>query len=127
MIGDTRPISLEVVGDGGRASSREAESLGLIVTELVMNALKHAFLDDRSDDRIMVEYDAVGTDWKLAVSDNGIGKPEGLFARPQTGLGTSIVRALAQQLDAKLEILAGPTGTAVSVTRATFSAKTRAA
>src|SRR3984885_11159718 len=34
MIGDNRPISLTVVGDGGGASSREAESLGLIVTEL---------------------------------------------------------------------------------------------
>jgi two-component sensor histidine kinase len=127
MIGDVRPVSLTVCGDGGSANSRQAECLGLIVTELVMNALKHAFVDNRSDGRIMVEYDAAGSDWKLAVSDNGIGKPEGLFAQPQTGLGTSIVRALAQQLDAKLEILAGPTGTAVSVTRATFSAKTRAA
>jgi len=38
MIGDTRPISLKVVGEGGSATSRQAESLGLIVTELVMNA-----------------------------------------------------------------------------------------
>ena len=44
MIGDSRPISLKVVGEGGIATSRQAESLGLIVTELVMNALKHAFL-----------------------------------------------------------------------------------
>ena len=43
MIGDSRPISLKVIGEGGLATSREAESLGLIVTELVMNALKHAF------------------------------------------------------------------------------------
>ena len=42
MIGDSRPISLKVNSDGGHVSSREAESLGLIVTELVMNVLKHA-------------------------------------------------------------------------------------
>jgi two-component sensor histidine kinase len=127
MIGDIRPISLRVCGDGGSASSRQAECLGLIVTELVMNALKHAFPDDKSDGRITVGYDAAGTDWKLSVTDNGIGKPDGVFAQPKTGLGTSIVKALAQQLGAQVETLAGAEGTAVSITRATFSAKTRAA
>src|SRR5471030_1042381 len=43
MIGDNRSIVLRVCGDSGRASSRKAESLGLIVTELVINSLKHAF------------------------------------------------------------------------------------
>ena len=46
MIGDIRPISLKVSGNGGSATSRDAECLGLIVTELVMNALKHAFHDE---------------------------------------------------------------------------------
>jgi two-component sensor histidine kinase len=127
MIGDIRPIALTVCGDGGTATSRQAECLGLIVTELVMNALKHAFPNDRNDGWIAVEYDVAGTNWKLSVRDNGIGKPEGLFAEAKTGLGTSIVKALAQQLDAQVETLAGPTGTIVSLTRATFSAKTRAA
>jgi two-component sensor histidine kinase len=92
-----------------------------------MNALKHAFPDDKSDGRITVEYEAAGTDWKLSVTDNGIGKPDGVFAQAKTGLGTSIVKALAQQLGAQVETLAGAEGTNVSVTRATFSAKTRVA
>ncbi len=127
MIGDIRPISLKVFGDGGSATPRQAECLGLIVTELVVNALKHAFPNDKSDGRITVGYDAAGTNWKLSVTDNGIGRPDGVFAQAKTGLGTSIVKALAQQLGAQVETSADPKGTTVSVTRATFSAKTRAA
>lgn len=121
MIGDTRPISLKVAGESGTAMSRQAECLGLIVTELVMNALKHAFPDDKAESHIVVAYQMAGTDWKLSVSDNGIGKPDGVFAQPKTGLGTGIVKALSQQLDAKLDILSGPEGTTVSLTHATFS------
>jgi two-component sensor histidine kinase len=40
--------------------------------------------------------------------------------KKKTGLGTSIVEVLAQNLDAKVETLAGPDGTIVSITHATF-------
>ena len=62
MIGDNRRISLQVVGEAGSASSREAESLGLIVTELVMNALKHAFPGDNAEGRIVVSYEVAGAE-----------------------------------------------------------------
>jgi chemotaxis protein methyltransferase CheR len=123
MIGDSRPISLQVVGEGGHATSRQAESLGLIVTELVMNALKHAFPDETVEGQITVAYDMVGTNWKLSVSDNGIGKPDGVFAQGKSGLGTGIVKALSHQLDAQFATVAGPEGTTVSITHATFPAK----
>jgi anti-sigma regulatory factor (Ser/Thr protein kinase) len=106
-----------------RTPETQAESLGLIVTELVMNALKHAFPDDKAKGRITVAYDMIGTNWKLSISDNGIGKPEGGFAQGKSGLGTGIVKALAHQLDAQVETLAGPEGTTVSITHATFPAK----
>jgi two-component sensor histidine kinase len=123
MIGDSRPISLEVVGEGGQATSRQAESLGLIVTELVMNALKHAFPDEKVAGRIAVAYETVGANWKLSVSDNGGGQPPGGFAKGKSGLGTGIVKALSQQLDAQFATVAGPDGTTVSITHATFPAK----
>ena len=72
---------------------------------------------------IVVGYEIAGTDWKLSVSDDGVGKPDGVFAQPKTGLGTGIIKALSQQLQAQVETLAGPKGTTVSVTHATFSAK----
>jgi len=123
MIGGSRPISLKVAADPGTVLSRHAVSMGLIVTELVMNALKHAFPDEKTEGQITVAYDTAGTNWKLSVSDNGVGKPDGVFAQGKTGLGTGIIKALAHQLDAQVETLAGPEGTTVSVTHATFSAK----
>jgi chemotaxis protein methyltransferase CheR len=128
MIGDARPVTLKVVGTAGSLSSRQAESIGLITTELVMNALKHAFPSENMKGRINIAYDVDGTNWKLSVADNGIGRPDGVFAQPKTGLGTGIVKALAQELNAKVETLAGPEGTTVSITHATFAATvTRAA
>jgi len=121
MIRDARPITLKVVGVGGSLRARQAESVGLIATELVMNALKHAFPDQKKKGRISVAYDADGTNWKLSVADNGIGKPDGVFAQPKTGLGTGIIKALVQDLSAKVETLSGPDGTIVSVTHATFA------
>ena len=107
MIGDSRPISLQVIGEGGLATSRQAESLGLIVTELVMNALKHAFPQEKAEGRIAVAYEQVGTNWKLSVADNGIGKPRGVFAQGKSGLGTGIIKALSHQLDAQFATEAG--------------------
>ena len=66
QIGENRPISLKVSGDGGSATSRQAESLGLIATELVINSLKHAFSEDTKEGQITVAYDVSGTDWKLS-------------------------------------------------------------
>ena len=127
MIGDNRSISLRVCGEGGNATCREAESLGLIVAELVINCLKHAFSEGTKDGQITVAFDVFGTDWKLSIADNGIGRPDSAFAQPKTGLGTGIVNALAKQLDAKVVTVSGPQGTTVSVTHATFAARRKRA
>jgi chemotaxis protein methyltransferase CheR len=123
MIGDNGEITIKVIGEGGSASSREAESIGLVATELVMNAIKHAFPNEQCNGRIVIAYDVDGTNWKLSVADNGIGRPDGTFAQSKTGLGTGIVKALAHQLGATIETLADPAGTTVSVTHATFWTK----
>jgi two-component sensor histidine kinase len=123
MIGDSRPISLKVEADPGTAVSREAVSIGLIVTELVMNALKHAFPAAKLGAAIVVSYKVAETDWKLTIADNGIGKPDVKASESKGGLGTSLIQALAKQLDAVVDIASDGHGTAVSLTHATFKTK----
>src|ERR1700688_3413212 len=110
MIGDSRPITIKVVADAGTVLSHQAVSIGLIVTELVMNALKHAFPNEKPDAAILVSYKVADTDWKLTISDNGIGKLDSGTSQKKNegGLGTSLVQALAKQLDAQLNIASDP-------------------
>lgn len=80
-----------------------AVPVGLIVTELLMNALKYAFPDGRQGDisvRASRKRDAV----ELVVCDDGIG----ISADTQESVGTGIVRALAQQIGASISITGQP-------------------
>lgn len=120
MIGEGRSIVLDVRVGEGRATSSEAVSLGLIVTELMINALKHAFPGARQGNKIIVLYEANASGWRLTLSDNGVGKLDENSPLARIGLGTSIVAALAEQLHARVETIANASGTSVSVTHATF-------
>jgi chemotaxis protein methyltransferase CheR len=112
MIADDRAITVTASSTGGTVNSNDAVSYGLIITELVINALKHGFPDGR-EGRVSVDY-VGGEDWRLSVSDDGIGRQEG--AKPiHVGLGTSIITALAKQLNARVEVLARHPGTATSI------------
>ncbi len=120
MIGEGRPAKLTVTADSSTVQSADAMSLGLIVTELVINALKYAFPNQNKAATVMVRYEINGVDWKLSVSDNGVGRAEHGRLPAKGGLGTSLVKALAHQLDAQVETIDSPTGMKVSVTHATF-------
>jgi two-component sensor histidine kinase len=113
MIHDRDKLTLTVEADEGVASADASVSLGLIVTELVINALKHAFPGDRTG-RIVVGYQSNEADWALSVSDNGVGMPKGA-APAKAGLGTSIVEALAKQLHASVRLTDNAPGTTVSI------------
>jgi PAS domain S-box-containing protein len=123
MIGDSRPISLKVEADSGTLISHQAVSIGLIVTELVMNALKHAFPREKNDAAILVSYKVADADWKLTISDNGGGMPDRSASQKKGGLGTSLVQSLAKQLEAGVETASDFHGTAITITHATFKSK----
>jgi two-component sensor histidine kinase len=118
MIGDSRPILLKVEADPGTVISHQAVSIGLIVTELVMNSLKHAFPNDKKDAAIVVSYKVSDADWKLTVSDNGGGKPELSTSDKKGGLGISLVQSLAKQLDARVDTKSNSDGMTVAITHA---------
>src|ERR1700710_2596140 len=77
-----------------------AVAIGIIVNELVMNAVKYAYPDGAGP--IHVVLNANGDDLELSVTDDGVG----LHARTDprsTGMGQRIVTAMAQKLDASVE------------------------
>jgi two-component sensor histidine kinase len=115
MIGDKRAITLDVVADVGAVTSEHAVSLGLIVTELGINSLKHAFGLDLKEGHIRVEYAVNGENWTLSIAHDGSGMPENPDDK-HTGLGTSIAKALSQQLEAEVGIVTSTKGTTVSIT-----------
>jgi len=123
MIGEDQPIALEVIADEGMIGSDKAVSIGLIVTELVINAVKYAFPAKNAGALVRVAYESQGVDWKLVVSDNGVGNSGAAAAETPGGLGTIIVKALVQQLDARMDMASAPTGLSVSITRATFESR----
>jgi two-component sensor histidine kinase len=112
MIRDPKQLVLEVSTDDTMVAPDVSVSLGLIVTELVINALKHAFSGHRKG-RILISYRLTGSDWTLSVSDDGVGMPTA--SKVVAGLGTSIVEALARQLQARVEIAGAHPGTTVSI------------
>lgn len=113
MISNTKQISIHVTGDAGVVTPDEAIGLGLITTELVINALKHAFPSGKG--QITVTYGAEPQAWKLSIGDDGIGMSAEKLAT-QEGLGTSILDSLAKQLNADIHRESTPRGTLVSIT-----------
>jgi two-component sensor histidine kinase len=91
----------------------------LIVTELIINALKHAFPETVKSGKIIVNYVADGSAWALTVGDDGVGAPE----KSIPGLGTGIVEALAKQLKARVEIRDAHPGTLGSIIHASEMAR----
>lgn len=114
MIDDPKRIAIDTIVDDTSTNSDVSVSMGLIVTELVINAIKHAFSDETVGGKITVSFAAKKGDWLLSVSDNGVGMPVG-EKQWKTGLGTGIVEALSKQLDASVTVLDAKPGTRVEV------------
>jgi two-component sensor histidine kinase len=95
---DEHPVRLTVVGHPGEVRAEVATPLAVVLTELLQNALEHAFprasFADRTEEAgVVVTLANDTTQLLVRVADNGVGLPRG-FALDGSTLGLTIVRAL---------------------------------
>ena len=114
MISDPNLVTLTVEADDSVTTADRSVSMGLIVTELVINSLKHAYPGDEARGAIQVSFHTTADGWSLTVADDGIGISGG-HASGKSGLGTGIVNALAAQLKATVEVTDADPGCLVSI------------
>jgi chemotaxis protein methyltransferase CheR len=120
MVGPKQHIDIAVAASEGALPTSHAVSIGLIVTELIINAIKYAFPERHASARIRVTFEMAKADWKLTVADNGAGRNDKEELKTSTGLGTALIGALAKQLNAQLTETSSVQGLTVAVTRSTF-------
>ena len=108
IVGD-RPIAIEVEADDSEIGPHRGVFLGLLVNELVQNAVKHAFPEDGGG-TIRVRWSAAGDgSWRLVVADNGVG-----LTASGDGTGRVLANAFASELGGTIA-WRGPPGTEVVV------------
>jgi two-component sensor histidine kinase len=121
---DTNLIRLRIEMDQLELGVDTAIPCGLLINELVSNALKHAFPDGRPGE-VRIELRArENGELLLRLSDDGIGFPAELDYRRTTTLGLRLVNTLIEQLGGTIQLNAGP-GTAFEVRFAELRYKER--
>ncbi len=102
------PISLLVDADDAKLAVNLAIPCGLMISELIINALKYAFPRERlqkSDCKIRVEFRLKNGEYILKTSDNGVGLPQELDWRKTESLGLKLVNIWATyQLEGEIEL-----------------------
>jgi two-component sensor histidine kinase len=79
--------------------------LGMVVTELVSNCLKHAFPGGGKGDVTLSLRSIAGQEFELVVSDNGVGIPEHIDLENGESIGWNLVNAFASKINGRIEIL----------------------
>ncbi len=114
---DQRTVDVRVeIGEDAHLSVDTAIPCGLIVNELVSNALKHAFPPGwKTPGLVTIAMQQTPHGYMLKVQDNGVGLPADLDVRRAHSLGLELVTILAQQLGGALKI-DRDAGTAFTIT-----------
>ena len=97
-----------------RLRREKALLLSLIVAELMMNAIKHAF-DRGRPGSVVIRLEAKGSEYHLIFTDDGKGLPEGSSITTVSGLGSRIVRGLVEQMAGTIRSQSSPAGTTIEI------------
>lgn len=100
---------------GAEVPTASAVTIGLLTSELVINACKHAHRPD-APGTILVRLEPTPQGCRLTVGDDGAGLPPEVDPLTAQGLGMSIVQAQVRQLAGRLEIDRAPPGVRFTVT-----------
>jgi two-component sensor histidine kinase len=112
LVAPETEIEFSVRGSAGNLQATLATPLAVALTELLQNAVEHAFPDGRSG-CITVELDRTSERVLMSVIDDGVGLDP---RRDGTRLGLQIVRSLAEELGGHLEVTSqGGTRAEVSI------------
>ncbi len=112
-----RPITFEVEGDAGVLPAQVTTTLAIVVTELIQNAVDHAFpagTAGAGPGRVGIGFERGSDGLTVTVADDGVGLPEGFALEEATGLGLTIVRTFVEgELGGSIELrpAAGGSGT----------------
>ena len=106
-------VTIKIVVDDFSVDINTAIPLGLIINELISNAMKHAFPQSRKGE-ISVAIKSRNGQITLKVSDDGIGFPPHLDFSKTDSLGLQLVNELTEQLDGKIKLERGK-GTAIEI------------
>jgi PAS domain S-box-containing protein len=101
---DSSRIRLKIDAEEVFLNINTAIPCGLIVNELISNALKHAFPAGRKGQLEIDLHRVAGNGYLLRVRDDGVGFPEGLDFRKTESLGMQIVNTLVDQVDGRLQL-----------------------
>ncbi len=105
-FGAANRVALQIDMDDVVLDVDQAIPCGLIVNELLSNALKYAYPGD-GQGRVIVAVD-VGEELKLSVSDDGVGLPADLDVTQSPSLGLRLVHSLVGQLQGRIDIRRSP-------------------
>ena len=108
LKGSTEGLSLHCHADAMRLSADHAIPLGLLINELVTNAVKYAYPDGKGS--VEVSAREIEGNLHVEVSDQGIGLPDGFdIEQPRKSLGFKVINGLVRQLQGHITVVTNPT------------------
>jgi two-component sensor histidine kinase len=102
-VGRDKDISLETSFDPVRLNINQAVPVGLIINEIMANAIEHGF-KEKGTGTITIAIHEIEDKVQIQISDDGDGLPEDVDFTSSDSTGSAIVGALIQQIDGDLTV-----------------------